>query len=546
MADKTAVVYCRVSTARQADEELPIASQRQRCEERAEKLGAVVLRVFADEGISGQHDGRPAFQAAILFCEAHAPTYFITWSTSRFARNRLDAQIYKRRLSKTGTELLFVAMDIDRASDGGWLTEGVMELFDEFFSRQISADTRRSMMRAAQSGFWSGGCPPFGYQAAPAPEEPRRRRLEVVAEEAAIVLRIFQQRAQGHGSRAITVALNADGMMNRQRPWHKSAVLSLLRNRAMIGQIVFGRRLRLDGVRRTMPDADCVIVDAHPPIIDRALWETVQRLLDRDALNTTLGDFRDAGSPKSGHFFTGLLKCGRCGAALQIETAKGRNRRYAYYNCRTAQQGGDCAPRRLPADALDDWLINLLCADLFTPENLNGLVIDMQELVGRWHDDHQMRRLAVAAQIKAVARKNSKLYEILEELGRNAPNLGDLAARLRENNEQLKKMQGELVRIDAEQPPQVELSDIDAKSLMDALVATIKSDYNPSKARALFSSFIKGIIVKEQEIWIEYDPNRLVKQMVPSSVKWLPKPSCLGTITLHCALPDRLLKRARS
>ena len=40
MADKTAVVYCRVSTARQADEELPIASQRQRCEERAEKLGA--------------------------------------------------------------------------------------------------------------------------------------------------------------------------------------------------------------------------------------------------------------------------------------------------------------------------------------------------------------------------------------------------------------------------------------------------------------------------------------------------------------------------
>ena len=101
----------------------------------------------------------------------------------------------------------------------------------------------------------------------------------------------------------------------------------------------------------------------------------------------------------------------------------------------------------------------------------------------------------MGTQIKAVARRNSKLYEVLEELGRNAPNLGDLAARLRENNGQLKKLQGELVRIDAEQPPQVELSDIDAKSLMDALVATIKSDYNPSKARALFSSFIKGIIV---------------------------------------------------
>ena len=75
----------------------------------------------------------------------------------------------------------------------------------------------------------------------------------------------------------------------------------------------------------------------------------------------------------------------------------------------------------------------------------------------------------------------------------------------------------ELIRIDAEQPPQVEWSDIDAKSLMDALVATIKSDYNPSKARALFSSFIKEIIVKEHEIWIEYDPNRLVKKWLPGT-----------------------------
>lgn len=35
MPDKTAVIYCRVSTARQADEELPIQSQQQRCEDKA-------------------------------------------------------------------------------------------------------------------------------------------------------------------------------------------------------------------------------------------------------------------------------------------------------------------------------------------------------------------------------------------------------------------------------------------------------------------------------------------------------------------------------
>lgn len=543
MSEKTAVIYCRVSTARQADDELPIASQRQRCLERAAHLGAEVLREFADEGISGQHDSRPAFQAAILFCEAHSPAYFLCWSTSRFARNRLDAQLYKRRLAKSGTDLIFVSMEIDRSSDGGWLTEGVMELFDEFYSRQISADTRRSMMRSAQGGFWAGGCPPFGYKAIPAPEEPRRRRLALVEEEAAIVRRIFQDRAQGQGARAIAVALTADGLMNRQHRWHKSSVLALLRNRAMIGQIVFGRRIRLDGVRRTMSDADCVIVEAHPPVVDRGLWETVQKLLDRDALNATPGEYAASGSPVSGHFFTGLLKCGRCGAAMLIETAKGRSKRYSYYNCRTAQQGGACVNRRLPAEDLDSWLVDLLCADLFTPDNLRGLVTDLQQLVGRWHDDRRDRRLAVEAHIKTTARRNSKLYEVLEELGRDAPNLGDLAARLRENNQQLKKLESELVKIDAEQPPQVELSDIDAKLMMDTLIDIIKTDYNPSKARALFSSFIKGIIVEESELRIEYDPNRLVSAAVPRSLNWLPKPSCLGTIRLQFPLPDRLLKR---
>ncbi|HAS51559.1 MAG TPA: hypothetical protein DCS21_07375, partial [Gammaproteobacteria bacterium] len=170
--DKTAVIYCRVSTVRQADEELPLQSQQQRCEDKARNLDATVLRVYADEGLSGQSDSRPAFQQAILYCETHSPTYLITWSTSRFARNRLDAQLYKRRLSKAGTTLVYAAMDIDRETDGGWLTEGILELFDEFTSKQISADTRRSMIKAAQCGYWCGGHPPFGYQSVPATDDP--------------------------------------------------------------------------------------------------------------------------------------------------------------------------------------------------------------------------------------------------------------------------------------------------------------------------------------------------------------------------------------
>lgn len=540
--EKTAVIYCRVSTARQAEDELPIASQKQRCEEKAAALGATVLRVYCDEGLSGRSDGRPAFQSAILFCEAHSTDYLITWSTSRFARNRLDAQLYKRRLSRAGTELVFAAMDIDRSTDSGWLTEGMMELFDEWYSRQTAADTLRSMIKTAQSGHWCGGRVPFGFRSIPAADDPRRKCLEPVQAEAAIVRRIYEMRAAGAGAKTIATTLNEDGIYNRNWPWNISTVLALLRNPAVVGQIAFGRMVRVDGQRRMMPRSEWIVVESHAPIIDVALWETVQRMIDRDA---PLASPENHGSPRSTFAFTGLLRCGRCGGSLQIEHAKGRSRRYSYYNCRNAQRAATCMPRRLPARAMDDWLIDVICGDVFTPDNLREIADDLRELAGRWVDERRARRLAVDEQIRDVTRRNRKLYEILEEFGRAAPNLGDLALRLRENNERLKKLQGDLEKIDAEEPPRLEIPVQDLSGLANFLVGTVKNGYNSAKARMFFSSFIKEIVVMPGHVKVEYEPSRLLSRAVHSTGNWRPDSVLQGTaVTLISPLPERMRAKA--
>lgn len=105
---KRAVIYARVSTERQADEGLSVESQIEACRRKAADLGAAVVAVYRDDGISGTTDARPGFRAAIHHC-ARGVDLLICWSSSRFARDQHDAITYKRELAAGGTRLVYAS-----------------------------------------------------------------------------------------------------------------------------------------------------------------------------------------------------------------------------------------------------------------------------------------------------------------------------------------------------------------------------------------------------------------------------------------------------
>lgn len=109
---------------------------------------------------------------------------------------------------------------------------------------------------------------------------------------------------------------------------------------------------------------------------------------------------------------------------------------------------------------------------------------DLPDIAGRWHTEREERRAAVEGRLAEVKQRNSKLYEVLKALGRDAPNLGDLAHRLRENHAQIKKLGAQLITIDAEEAPTVEIADEDLMDVAALLVATLKEGYHPAQARA--------------------------------------------------------------
>ncbi len=514
MSRKTAVIYARVSTVKQADEGLPVESQIEGGHRKAEAMDADVLRVFRDDGISGRTDERPAFRDAVAYCRIHQVDYFICWSTSRFARNKLDAALYKKELKRIGCRVLYVSVDLDSETDSGWMMESMLEIFDEHYSRQVSADTLRSMMKNARDGFWNGGRLPFGYRSVPVG---KRKRLEPDPNEAATVREMFDLYIRGLGCKAITILLNDAGRTHRGKRWVKNTVTWVLKNWVYAGYVVFNRTDGATGKER--PRSEWIVTLSHAPLVEEEIFMRVQDLFGERA------PVEGNSSAKSRHVFTGLLRCS-CGAAMTTESANGNGGRYSYYNCTSAQRGAGCTHRRISASEFDEWMTQEIMDRILTKERLVEFVRELHQLTGEWVKDRARRRDAIAADLRDTENRLHNLYGILELHGKDAPNLADLTGRMRALKAQRDGLELKLVEVEDEVCPAIGIDETEISQASDLLRDVVMSSTDPVKLRAFFNGFVKEIVMEDRNIKIEYRPEMLVNRVgfdtVHSSGVWLP------------------------
>ena len=81
-------LYARVSTVRQAENELSIPDQLQQMRDWAKHNGHLVVREFVEPGASATDDRRPIFQQMIADAQVKPPVFdaIIVHSLSRFFR----------------------------------------------------------------------------------------------------------------------------------------------------------------------------------------------------------------------------------------------------------------------------------------------------------------------------------------------------------------------------------------------------------------------------------------------------------------------------
>ncbi|WP_425326702.1 recombinase family protein [Pseudacidovorax intermedius] len=512
---KTAVIYARVSTQRQADEGVSLDAQVEQCRGRAEQLGAEVLKVFRDEGVSGRSTkGRHGFQAAVDFCGQAGVHFFITWATSRVARNAVDLIMAQETLRDGGTRLECLNADVNDDTDAGFINRTFMAAMDELHSRNISRDTLRSQKRVAAEGFFTGGRVPYGYTVV---DEGKRRRMVPDADAAATVRRAFDLCLQeGLGAQAIAHALNDAGLFRAGARWGKNSVQYLLNNRVYTGVKTYNRKHSRTG--RAKPLDEWVSVDAHEPLISKEAFERAQTMIkDRTP-------HEGGGTPRSEFVFAGKLTCGICSSLLQITNGTSRSGAlYSYYSCVAHKHGRpQCLFRPIRADLMDEWLTQTILERVLTPEVVSKALDDVAAMTETWLRDREAARGRLVRDLRAVEGKRDGLLDFVAEHGRATP--ADVIGKLNEARAQIDELQAELDRLERAKVPRRNRH-IDPEVAIEVMHETIMAA-DAKKKRAFMGAFLDQITVSNSEVEVAYRADALLQtgpvKDVHSGLDWLP------------------------
>lgn len=524
----TAIIYARVSSKRQADDGISMDAQIEQCTARARQLGANVLRVFRDDGISGRTvEARPAFRAALEYCSVGSVKYFIVWSTSRFARNAIDLWVHQDALKVAGTRLECLNADIDDETDAGFINRVFLGAMDQMLSRQIGRDTLRSLKASAAEGYFTGGHTPFGYRKV---ADGKRSRLQVHPDEAPTVERAFFMALNEElGAQAIALRLNEANLLHHGKRWGKNSVAYLLKNEVYTGVKTFNRTF--GKTKKPKPREEWVQVPSHPAIVTREDFEQVQRLME---LRTP---HDHGGAQRSCFVFTGLLKCGICSEPLQIINGTSRSGAlYSYYSCMGHKKGAvRCLFKNLRADTFDDWLMGQLLDKVLNPQVMRQAMEEVATMGGEWLKERETRRARLVSEVRDIESRRNKLYDVLETGGRDTPDLADVTARLRARNSELLELQEQLVALEA-QPAPAKLPKLDPGLAVDVMRDVIMEG-DAKKKRAFLGAFLEGASVAGESVTVEYRPDALVRvghdASVRSTCTWLPEKHLLRTKTVQ-------------
>jgi len=333
-------LYARKSTEDEERQVMSIEAQLAELAEFAKRENLDIAEQFI-ESKSAKKPGREIFNEMIQkIYESKEPVGILAWHPDRLARNSVDGGqiIYLIDIGKIAS-LRFPTFWFEPTPQGLFILQVAFGQ-SKYYSDNLSENVKRGIRQKLRRGEWPG-LAPFGYV-----NNPKTRNIEPDPVKAKVIKKAFEEYAQGkHTLESLGQRLSFWGVVSRTgKPLCKATLQRMLTNKVYIGLIVHNGE---------------TYEGKFEPIVSRATFEKVQEVLKNRA--------KPRHSKKRHYFpFTGLLKCGECGAAITAQWAHGNGGTYRYYRC--TKRLGSCSQKYLREDLLVEQLKNkiskvALCED---------------------------------------------------------------------------------------------------------------------------------------------------------------------------------------
>lgn len=345
--------YCRVSTDK-ADQLNSLEAQKKFFTEYVERTGNTLVRLYADEGISGTKvKKRKQFLQMMADAETGLFEHVVVKDISRFARNTVDLLQNIRTLKQLGIETEFLTANMTSMGN----SEFVLTIFGAL-AQEESANTSKRIKFGKKINAEKGRIPNFVYGYDKTPGD--IFNLKINEKEAAVVRRVFRMYTEeSYGAAKIGQILNGEGIKTKRgNNWTQEAVCRILTNEIYMGKVINGKVEVADfltGFRRTKSEEEWYVVDKPElALISREMFERTQEIIA--SRSEKYKTFKKRTSNR--HLFSTLIVCKDCGWSFRQITrtyqntyvrwvCSGRNGRGAKSCCNATSIGEDVLIARL-------------------------------------------------------------------------------------------------------------------------------------------------------------------------------------------------------
>ncbi len=158
------VIYTRVSTKDQADNNMSLTTQKKLCEQFCVKHNYEIIGYFGGTYESAKNDERKEFNNMLAFIKRSKEkiSQIIVYSIDRFSRSGANAIYIKEQLKKQGVTIQSVSQPTDTSTSSGRLQQNIHFIFSDFDNELRRDKCVTGMREALMRGEWCQRAP-MGY-----------------------------------------------------------------------------------------------------------------------------------------------------------------------------------------------------------------------------------------------------------------------------------------------------------------------------------------------------------------------------------------------